>query len=404
MLDLFIRKNLFKKNPENTTIERLRTRLEDVTTESVRTGFLDRITKIENDIIGHGKGGAECATASPSILVSLAMAEADNPFLSIREKRRKFERLTSKGSCDCLNCRNRMKIQLGMVLAERITSLQTEIEQQIKREERNRNRQKDTNPVTPSHRSIVYTTSETGGQETVKITIGKLQARLDNIVSGRGKMGVGEMENMQKSIDALSGASPDIQIIRAKFQQAVALVTNPPPSNNVPAQKSSGETSIPQGSVIELPVTLPENVRKAIAEAEATFERFKKHIDVISSTNHTGTGSKGDGTFWKHGLLPILNFTINRIRDGKINPREFSWSEVMDLHKKTVDGKIRRDVLSLQEVMTHNSQRGSFVDNIKNLMPVLNELATSSGRFLHIRRKGHTPIRVLREYVGAFRM
>lgn len=56
MLDLFIRKNLFKKNPENTTIERLRTRLEDVTTESVRTGFLDRITKIENDIIGHGKG------------------------------------------------------------------------------------------------------------------------------------------------------------------------------------------------------------------------------------------------------------------------------------------------------------------------------------------------------------
>lgn len=75
---------------------------------------------------------------------------------------------------------------------------------------------------------------------------------------------------------------------------------------------------------------------------------------MISSTNHTGKNSKGDGRFWFEAILPILNFTINSIRNGKVDPKSFSWQTIAHMHDENVQGKMSADIIALKQGLIAN--------------------------------------------------
>ena len=67
-----------------------------------------------------------------------------------------------------------------------------------------------------------------------------------------------------------------------------------------------------------------------------TIGRFRRHIWNPSSTNITNKWSVWDGSIWYRAINPLLSYLSSQIEKWNLNPKEFSWSEVADMHMREV--------------------------------------------------------------------
>lgn len=112
-----------------------------------------------------------------------------------------------------------------------------------------------------------------------------------------------------------------------------------------------------------------------IDSAKMLITQFRLHIHNPSSTCHTKTWSKWDGSLWFRWMAPMLDYLEQKISTWHINPSNFSWFQVAKLHyEEVLINNINDDLSVLRTYMMTFVDNHSLWENLQRMSTILSTM------------------------------